>query len=272
MLIYQDSSPTTKKYIRALSMLLLLGVTASAMMFAFSYGVSAWHEWRRGDPIRQLPIQGEGKVLVKPDIARFTVSVVTQAQKVKNAQSENSTRSNKIMAFLKKERVEEKDIETISYNINPQYQYDRDVPCFSGSCPPVRPPQIVGYEVRHTLEVKVRALDNVDTLLDGVITDGANEVGTVSFYVDNDDVLKQEARRKAVDDAEKKAKELAKILGVRLGRLVSFSENGGFPLPVLYREAFGKGGGGNFDASPQLEVAPGEHEIQWQVTLVYEFR
>lgn len=267
----QITSSEVKKILGGYSSPLLFGTVLTVFALAFWYGVSGWKEWREIKPERQITVSGEGKVVARPDIATFSASVVTQAEKVKDAQLENTRRSNAVIGFFKQQGVDEKDIKTVSYNIFPQYQYPKDLPCLGYPCPPQKPPRIVSYEVRHTLEVKVRDLETVDILLDGVITNGANEVGSVSFDIEKKDALLAEARRKAIDDAKEKARVLAKDLGVRLGKLVGFSETGG-PLPVFARQLEAKGGF-SVEAAPSVpEVEAGEQEIRVNVSLTYEFR
>lgn len=271
MMIYQDFSSKMKRCARILMLLFLVGLTASSLAFALSYFISAWDTASNRVAPRRLSVSGEGKIAARPDTAIFTAGVLTQAKKVGEAQAENSRRSNAVIGFLKKQGVEEKDIKTVGYGINPQYQYFDAPPCSSFPCPPHRPPEIVGYEVRHSIEVKVRDLGRADELLEGVVSAGANEVGSIDFRVDNDEAVKAEARKKAIEDAEHKASKLARDLDVRLGRIVEFSESGpGFP--ILARALQAKGGFGGDIAPEAPEVEPGEQEIRVVVTVTYEFR
>ena len=255
---------------------LLIGIILSSFAFAFWYGISAWKITRDKTTVRQISVNGEGKVAVKPDLAMFTAGVVTDAAKVKDAQLENTRRSNAVIGFLKQKGLEEKDIKTVGYSIYPQYSYPE--PCPRGlpgyesyPCPASTIPKIKSYQVRHTIEVKVRDLDKTDELLDGVISSGANEVGSVSFFVEDEEKVKVEARKKAIENAKEKAKVLAKDLGVRLGKIMSFSESGGgYPIYARTLEAFSKGGG--VDSAPSPQVEPGEQEVNSNVTITYEFR
>lgn len=271
MNFYNDLSPLWRKYLQALAMLLLAGLVASSFAFAFSYAVSAWVAASTRITPRQISVQGEGKVAVRPDIAVFTAGVLTQAGKVGDAQKENTERSNAVLAFLKKQGIAEKDIKTVSYSINPQYQYFDSLPCLGvRPCPPRPSPEIVSYDVRHTLEVKVRDLEKVDELLEGVVAAGANEVGSISFRVDDDEAVKAEARKMAIEDAENKAKKLARDLDVRLGRVTGFFESGaGFPV---FAQSLKGGFGGDVISAPAPSVEPGEQEIRSVVTITYEFR
>lgn len=265
-MIYQDFLPSTQKYVRALVFLLLVGFVASTFSFALYYMVSAREAAGSRIPIRQISVSGEGKVAVKPDVALFHAGVLTQAKKAWEAQVQNSTRSNAILGFLKTQGIEEKDVKTIGYSISPQYRY------FETSGALRRPPEIISYEVRHTLEVKVRDLTKLDALLEGVVASGVNEVSAVRFGIDDEEGVRAEARKKAIDDARKRARTLARDLGVRMKRIVSFSESGeGVPIYARASEAgFGVGGVAGEASAPQ--VAPGEQEIRSMVTITYEFR
>lgn len=272
MAFYDSVPQNLQRPVGYLIALFVLGLVLAAFGFAFYYFAFAWDKAFDTEFPRQISVQGEGKVAVKPDIAVFSAGVVTSSEKIKNAQDENTKKSNAIAEFLKQQGIEAKDVKTVGYNINPQYQYDNR-PCiqiYPSPCSPPAVPKIASYEVRHTLEIKVRDLGKVDELLEGVVVAGANEVGSVQFKVDDEEKVLAEARKKAIEDARSKAKVLAKDLDVRLTKIVSFSESGG---PIFGRfEALGKGGDGFGGAVPTPQVEPGEQEIRSFVNVVYEFR
>ncbi len=202
---------------------------------------------------------GEGKVVAKPDIAKVDLSIVTDALTSKAAQDENSKKSKAVTDYLKKQDIDNKDIKTTGYNIYPQYKY----PQYGGQ------PTITGYQVNQSIEVKLRDLDKVSDVLDGVVSAGANQISKLSFEIDDPEALKTEARQKAIEDAKKKADELEDQLGINLGKIVSFSENtGGYPIPIYYDSLKGGMGGGGDGPS----VPTGENEIVVNVSLTYQIR
>ncbi|KKS25037.1 MAG: hypothetical protein UU83_C0011G0001, partial [Candidatus Jorgensenbacteria bacterium GW2011_GWF2_41_8] len=199
-----------------------------------------------------------GKVVSKADIAAVYLSIVTESATSKSAQDDNSKKSKAVVEFLKKQKIEDKDIKTVSYNIYPQYTYPR-----------YDKPVISGYQVNQTMTIKIRNLDEVSAILDGVVSAGANQINSLSFEIDEPEKLKAEARKMAIADAKKKARELEKELGIDLGKIINFSENtGGFPTPV-YLEAKGDMGGGG-DSGPS--VPSGENEISVNVYLTYQIK
>ena len=115
----------------------------------------------------------------------------------------------------------------------------------------------------------MRDLNKVDDLLHGVGGAGANEVGSVSFTVEDEKMAMAEARKKAIEDAKAKAAVLAHDLGVSLKKIVGFSESSGGP--IFYAGSFeSMGGAPSAPATPQVQA--GEQEIRSNVTITYEFR
>ena len=276
-MFYQDLTPGHQRLIQKSAVVLVVLLNLLALALIASYGIDAWKEYRTGRQLVQLqiPVTGEGKVSVAPDVARVTVSIVTRGEFLKNAQEENAQKSNVLVGYLKSENVLEKDIRTVGYNIFPQYSYPVP-PCTPGQyCPPQavndRTPKIIGYEVRNAYEITIRDLAKAGDILTGVVGAGANEVSGISFTIDKPEALIADARKKAIDDANEKATRLAHDLGLRRGKLVSFSE-GGYQ-PYFYDQyGYGKGGDGAIEAAPAPSIAPGETELRVNVTAVYEFK
>lgn len=267
---YHDLPPEGKRIMHVLGLILITGLTLSSFAFAYSYIVSAHVAERAGTSSRQISVNGEGEISLRPDTAVFDAGVITQAKRVSDAQHQNSQRSHVMIDLLKQRGVAEKDIKTISYSITPQYVYSIARPCIPESCPPQRPPEIVGYEVRNTIEIKVRDLTKTDTLLEDVASAGANEISSLSFRVDDEEIARAQARAKAIADAKMKASVLARDLGIRLGRIVGYSDQEGVPPPIY-------GGGLQMMRADAVEstvpqVQPGEQEIHSSVTVTYEFR
>ena len=204
-----------------------------------------------------ISFTGEGKVYAKPDIALITLSVVTDGATVASVQDKNTKKMNSVIDFLKKSGIEDKDIKTTNYQLYPQYNYN-----YNSS----KVPQIIGYQITQSVEVKIRNLDKVGEILEGSVDAGVNQVFSLYFKVDQDEALKSQARELAITDAKKKAVETAQQLGIRLGKLSGFTEGSSYPTPYpVYEKAAGMGGGG---ATPDIQT--GENEILVNVTLTYE--
>jgi uncharacterized protein len=227
-------------------------------------------------PANVISVSGEGEVLTVPDVASFSFSVVEEGKTVGDAQDKSSKKINAIIDAVKAMGVEEKDIKTISYNSYPKYEYSNSVCPASRDasvvvyCPPGKQ-VLTGYEVSQSILIKVRKTDEAGEVLTKVGGLGASNISGLDFVIDDLDAAQAEARDKAIQDAKAKAKVLAKSLGVRLVKIVSFSEGGNYPI------MYGMGGieakTMSMDAvamptPPQLPT--GENKTISNVTITYE--
>ncbi|MBI5619816.1 SIMPL domain-containing protein [Candidatus Gottesmanbacteria bacterium] len=202
-------------------------------------------------------VGGEGKATVVPDIAVVNAGVSTQATTVKAAQDQLNKAINAVSDAVKKLDVDAKDIQTTGYNIYPSYDY-------TGSRQ-----RITGYEASSNLTIKVRDIEKANSVVDAATAAGANQVGGISFDVDDKTKAQNEAREKAVAQAKQKAKDAAKIAGFTLGRIINYSEDfGGTPRPIpLMAKPEGVEGIGI-----PTQIEPGSSEISVTVTLSFEIR
>ena len=202
-------------------------------------------------------VTGEGKVTVKPDIVLITVGIQANGSTVKIVQEQINSAINRVSGAIKDLGVDPKDIQTRNYNINPEYDY-------SGSNQKIK-----GYTASTNLSIKVRQIDKVNQVIDVATSNGANQVGGISFEVDDRIKAENEARKKAVDEAKNKAQNAAKIAGFRLGKIINYSENfPGSPRPVYMLNAQDtKSVGGT-----PTQVEPGSTDISVIVTLSFELQ
>ena len=135
-------------------------------------------------------------------------------------------------------------------------------------CPPGKQ-VLTGYTANESITVKIRDIDSVGDIMQGLGTTGVSDLNGPNFAIDKEDALKTEARKKAIDDAKAKAEVLAKDLGIRLGKITSFSENGNYPVMYATNAVMKDSVG----AAPAPAVIPkGENTISSDVTITYEIR
>lgn len=218
---------------------------------------------------RSFTVQGESTVVAVPDVGLFSFGVITQGGKdVTGLQTENTKKVNQALAFIKSKGVDPKDIKTSMYTVAPRYTYKS---CEQQSiCPP---PEIAGYEVQQTVEVKVRTFEHISDLLGGVVERGANHVSQLQFIIDDPDMLRTQARAQAIAKAREKAGEIAKAGGVRVGRLLSIDDNVVSPPMPMMDSALSYGRASSAQEkmiAPMPTVEPGSHEIRVTATLRYE--
>jgi uncharacterized protein len=239
-------------------------------LFLLVETLGAFKEWRGANPnAKTISVVGEGEVYAAADIATFSFAVSEDADTVSDAQSQVTSKMDAILASLNDLGVEEKDIKTSNYNIYPKYTYE-GIACSQGYCPPGK--QVPdGYTVSHDVTVKVRQTTDAGKILAAVGEKGATNVSGLSFTTDDPSALQEEARLEAIRDAKEKAEVLAKNLGVRLGKVITFYDNtGAYPQPMYLssKEMAVDGRGGA--TAPTLPV--GENRTLSNVTVVYEIR
>ena len=220
-----------------------------------------------------------------PDVAEISFSVMEEAKTVAEAQEKATEKINKIVAYLGDRGIEDKDIKTTNYSVQPQYEYYywhpvSQIRCALSYCPPpyIQKNEIIGYQVNQWLQIKVRDLKKAGAVLAGVGERGASNINAINFVIDDEEALKVEARELAVKDARNQAALLTKDLGVRLGKVVSFSEQGNYPYPIIY-------GRGSYEGdmavgmptmiakeAPSPEIPSGENEIVSIVSVTYEIK
>lgn len=224
-------------------------------------------------PANTIHVSGYGEAVAVPDIATFTYSVVSEKTTVAVAQEDATTKANAITDYLKSAGVEDRDVQTTGYSVYPMYDYDQIV-CITYPCPGGQQ-RLRGYEVRQTTTIKVRDTAKAGDLLTEVGNRGATEVSGLNFTFDNPDAVEAEARDKAIADAKEKADVLARSLGVRLVRIVSFNESsGGYPMPMYYSRdmANGMGGAESAVALQAPKISTGENKVSSTVSISYEIK
>jgi uncharacterized protein YggE len=206
--------------------------------------------------MRQINVSGTGKVYLAPDVAYVFIGVQSQAENVGDALNQNNAKAQTIAAALKELGIEDKDIQTSSFNIFPQQQYSPEG-------------QITGttYMVDNTVNVTVRDLNILGKLLDAVVRAGANSINGINFDVTDKTQAISEARKLAIEDARATAQELATAAGVTLGDIYSLNSymNSG---PVT---TFDNKGGMAVEAG-QVPVSAGQLMISVDVNLTYEIK
>jgi len=206
-----------------------------------------------------ITVSDRAEIYAKPDLAITSATVVTRAQTVGSAFKDNATRMNKIIEIAKAGEIEDKDLKTTNFNIYPQYEYPA----------PSYRRVFVGYEVRQSLQIKIRNLEKVGEIIENIANTDVNEMGDLQFIVDNPEILRSQAREEAIQKAKIKAKSLASQLGVKLIRISGFVENDGAYIQPYYREKImDMGIGGESSVLPSIQT--GESKIEVSVSLTYE--
>lgn len=169
---------------------------------------------------RLITVTGEGTVEGAPDLALITLGVVSEARAASEALSANSQSMSRIIDALKQGGIEERDLQTSGFSVDPVYSQP---PQGQDPSVPFRP-EIVGYRVQNNVTLRIRDLTRVGALLDQVVTLGANSISGPTFTVDDPTALQDEARNAAIADAIRKGKLYAGAAGVSLGQIFRIDE------------------------------------------------
>jgi uncharacterized protein YggE len=204
----------------------------------------------------RLDISATGEVSRVPDVAIISAGVVTRASTATAAIQDNANRMERIRAALKRAGIADRDIQTSSINLNPDYRYEEG-----------KAPVLTGYQASNTLSIRFRDIRNSGEILDALVAQGANQINGPSLTIDNPDAALDEARTKAIAVGRKRAELYARSLGMRVVRLLSVSENGGYsaPPPMPYAMAAQAR-----DSSTKID--PGEQQLQVTLAMSFELQ
>ncbi|MDD5397264.1 MAG: SIMPL domain-containing protein [Candidatus Moranbacteria bacterium] len=207
-------------------------------------------------------VLGSGIVNAKADIANINVGLKTGAKKTAaEATQEATLKMNNIIEALKNLKVDEKDIKTSDYNLNPVYNWTDG-----------KGQELVGYEVAQTLTLKIRDLNNISEVIARTTEQGANQIGNISFTIDDEFALKNQARELAIEKAQEKAAMIAKQSGMKLGSIKNVVENENQDVrPVFANAKMDASASGNAPL-PAPSIQTGQNEIRVDVTLTYEVK
>ncbi|HQV03705.1 MULTISPECIES: SIMPL domain-containing protein [unclassified Novosphingobium] len=207
-----------------------------------------------------LTISSEGKSARTPDLATFNAGVVTQGSTASEALAANAAAMTKVIATLKKAGIADKDIQTSQISLNPVYGQ----PVVDPNGQIVQEPRIVGYQATNSVNIRSRDIKGFGKVLDALVSSGANQVNGPSFEMSDPSAAMDEARTAAMKAARARAELYAKAAGLRVVRIVSISEGGGYaPQQPVYAMAK------MADASSS-PIAAGQVEAQISLTVQFE--
>lgn len=215
-------------------------------------------------PVEELPrtltVTGTGVVEITPDTADVAFAVYSQNESLEVAQDDNSKRLEAIMQVLTDAGIAENDIATSNYSVRVVNEYDRDGNLVG----------VIGYEVWAALTVTIRDISAVGTILDEAVGAGANEITSISFYVDDTDAAASQARTNAIENARVKADEMAEAAGVLVVGVYSIEEVSA-PEPNAVQYDMVADRAGSAEAAPQaVPISPGQTSITVDVKIVFE--
>lgn len=207
------------------------------------------------DAPRTISVTGSGSVQAAPDLAEIDLGVATVAPEARAALTENNALAERVFAFLRESGVRDTDMQSIGLSVSPRFRDRRPGETVQ--------PEIVGYAVNNSLRVRVRDLGSLGTILDGVVSAGANTINGIRFDVSERAELERRASASAVADAIARARNIARAADLSLGPVLSISEGFSSRPPQPFRA---------LAEVSSVPVATGELTVGAQVSVVFAIR
>lgn len=208
----------------------------------------------------RLDVSATGEVTRVPDLAIISAGVQTLQPTATGAIEENATRMERVRAALKRAGIADKDIQTSSINLNPEYHYENS-----------QPPRLTGYRATNTVNIQFRDLKRTGSILDALVAEGANQINGPNLTIDKPEAAYDEARVKAIAAGQARAELYARALGKRVVRILSVSESGAYvppPMPMAYGRDMAAAGA----PMAKTEIDPGTQQLQVNISMSFELQ
>jgi len=205
----------------------------------------------------QLDVVATGEVTRVPDLAIISAGVVTRSASASGAIGANAARMERVRAALKRAGIADRDIQTSSINLSPEYHYANN-----------KAPVLTGYSASNQLSVRFRDIRESGKILDALVAEGANQISGPMLTIDKPESAYDEARLKALAEGRARADLYARGLGMRVVRLLSVSESGDRYRPPMPMAAMARAERGGADTS----IEPGEQSLQVNVSMTFELQ
>ena len=162
-------------------------------------------------PPKVVKTTGTAEIKVTPDRAVIQVGVERQSATAKAAKAAADSTSRKLLAALKAQGIEDKDIQTAYLDLQPTSYYEKHV-------------RINNFTATQSLSVTVRDLSKLDGVMDAVMSAGANRIDGIQYESSELRKYRDQAREEATKAAKEKAVALAQALGNQVGKTYSIEE------------------------------------------------
>lgn len=204
----------------------------------------------------RLDISATGEVSRVPDLAQISAGVVTKAVNASDALAQNAARIDRVRAALRRAGIADRDVQTSSVNLNPDYVYADG-----------QPPRLTGYQASNQLSIRFRDIRSSGKIIDALVAEGANQISGPSLSVDKPETALDEARTKALAAGRQRAELYARSLGMRVVRLVAVSEGGAsFPGPVVPMAMM------RAERAADTTIVPGEQQLSVTLQMSFELQ
>lgn len=201
----------------------------------------------------RLDIVATGTVHRVPDVATIGAGVVTQAAQAGTALADNARRMTATIAALRRAGVADRDIQTASIGLSPQYRYVDN-----------QPPVLNGYQASNQLTVRLRDLAGAGKVLDALVAAGANQLNGPNLSIDRPEAALDEARGQALATARARAELYARAAGLRVARIVRITESADASAPIRPMMMMARA------KTADTPIESGEQELSVSLSVTFE--
>ena len=202
-----------------------------------------------------IAVTGEARVSVPPDLARIDAGVTSEARTAREASDANNAAMGKVLLALKGAGIDDKDYQTSRLALQPENSVPK----------PGTPSTIIGYRASNRVTIRLQDVTKVASVIDTLVSAGANDIGGINFMVSQASKLLDDAREQAVADARRKAEIYAKAAGVTLGTPLSIAEEG-TPQPLFRARVAAP------MAGAPVPIAQGEQTLSVSVSVTWAIK
>lgn len=208
---------------------------------------------------RVISVTGQAEIYVKPDVATVSFGVETNGATAREAQQLNAAAMKKVIDALQAQGIAKEDIQTSNFSLYPVYEtqpvadrlYGRQV--------------LSGYRCNNTVNVRIKDIGNVGSIIDAAISAGATNVNNIAFGVLDSKKYEDEMLAQAVVNARHKAEIIARAAGVNISGILKISD--GYVSVSTLRAAYKLA-----DRAPESSpIEPGEVSIVGTVRVEFTF-
>ena len=205
----------------------------------------------------RLDVTAMGEVTRVPDVAIISAGVVSRSTTATGALQDTAGRMQRVLAALKRAGVEERDVQTSNVSLNPEYRYVEN-----------QAPQLVGYTASNTVTIRFRDIRNSGKILDALVDQGANQINGPNLMIDKPETALDEARANAIAIGRARAELYARSLGMRVVRVISVGEGGGYEVPPPRPMVVS----GARMAAVDTKIEAGEQKLQVSLAMIFELQ
>lgn len=174
-----------------------------------------------------VSVDGQGEVTARPDMARVTLGVEARRPGLADARATVTAAVDRLLALTRELGIDAKYVNATGLQVQPDYVWNQEA----------RKQELQGYVVSRQVQVELRDLDKLGTLMERAVSAGANQVGGASLDSTRRKEFERQAMALAVQDARLNAETLARAAGAELGAVRALNASSSPPQIPMYRMA-----------------------------------